>query len=58
MELKTTNNTLEKCILLERVKILKEHMTDKPKEQSNKNFKGCRISKKESEWNMGSKKET
>ena len=32
MKLKTTKNRLEKCILLERVKILKEHIIDNPKE--------------------------
>ena len=32
MELKTTKNKLEKYILLQRVKILKEHIIDKLKE--------------------------
>ena len=32
MELKTTRNTLEKYILLQKVKILKEHIIDKLKE--------------------------
>ena len=32
MELKTARNKLEKCILLKRVKILKEHIIDKLKE--------------------------
>ena len=32
MKLKTTKNRLEKYILLERVKILKEHIIGKPKE--------------------------